>query len=139
MHPQYQGSLEENDDEEMSNESITPVVSPPPSGPFSASTNSFHLGPTPADRKPVSNGYITVDEANKMLLRQNITDTSSDPRAYSKVAIAPISASSNENPSSSSSTLVMSAKDLQVETKPPFRKVVTTLDDGNSVTRSTMV
>merc|ERR1712088_798246 len=38
-----------------------------------------------------NSGYITVDQANKMLLKQNTVNTSRDPRAYSKVAIPPIS------------------------------------------------
>jgi len=97
-------------------------------------------------------GYITVDEANKMLLKQNTVNTNLDPRAYSKVAIAPISSSpmdtidrpsgntsANNASTAASSPLVMSAKDLQVETRPPFMKVVTTLDDGSSATKSTMV
>ena len=168
-----------------------------------------------------NSGYITVDQANKMLLKQNTVNTSRDPRAYSKVAIPPISTnldtsdrtsgiSSNStnnsgasaysmasgiprnqltsgqnqltsgqnqltsgqnqltsgfrngsqlldtsdrtggistNSSNNSATasaasaasLVMSAKDLQVESRPPFMKVVTTLDNGSSATKSTMV
>ena len=76
----------------------------------------------PVSATPKNNGYITVDEANKMLFKQNAE------RAYSKVAIAPIS-----------NQIVMSAKDLQVESKPPFRKVVTSLEEANSTTKSTMV
>ena len=161
-----------------------------------------------------NSGYITVDQANKMLLKQNTVNTSRDPRAYSKVAIPPIStnletsdrtsgissnstnnsgasaysmasgiprnqltsgqnqlvsgqnqltsgfrtgsqlldnsdpsvgiSSNSSNKSATASTasaasLVMSAKDLQVESRPPFMKVVTTLDNGSSATKSTMV
>ena len=168
-----------------------------------------------------NSGYITVDQANKMLLKQNTVNTSRDPRAYSKVAIPPISTnldtsdrtggissnSSNNSGASaysmasgiprnqltsgqnqltsgqnqltsgqnqltsgfrngsqlldtsdrtggistnssnnsatastaSAASLVMSAKDLQVESRPPFMKVVTTLDNGSSATKSTMV
>ena len=93
-----------------------------------------------------------------MLLKQNSVNTPNNPRAYSKVAMAPISSCPNSTvaPSSgetvSTSTppggqisyegqnaLLMSAKDLQVETRPPFMKVVTSLDDGNTKTKSTMV
>ncbi len=101
-----------------------------------------------ATKPVVTNGYITVAEANQMLLKEDAS-LSSDPRAYSKVAIAPADLqlpvritrpSSNEEVSPlTSNTLVMSAKDLQVETRPPFKKVVTTLDDGSSATKSTMV
>ena len=80
--------------------------------------------------KPRSSGYITVDEANKM--RKN--SVVSDPRAYSKVAIAPMTASA-----SSKGAVVMSAKDLHVQTKPPYKQVVTSLDDGNTATKATMV
>merc|ERR1711874_870356 len=122
-----------------------PVASPPMSAPSSGNNS----------------GYITVDQANKMILKQNTgVNSNLDPRAYSKVAIAPISPSkspTSDSPNGTNSTnsasstpsaatptaaapsLVMSAKDLQVETRPPFMKVVTTLDDGSSATRSTMV
>ena len=138
---------------------LAPVV-PPPLSMMSSSNNS---------------GYITVDQANKMLLKQNNVNTSRDPRAYSKVAIAPNSSAASKptlntsdqrtlsnstnsseprikqtnnsvvptasaaSTTSGAASLVMSAKDLQVESRPPFMKVVTTLDDGSSATKSTMV
>ena len=61
---------------------------------------------------------------------EQVNHVISDPRAYSRVTQL-----SPTNPS----TLVMSAKDLQVESRPPFRKVLTTVDGGNSLTKSTMV
>merc|ERR1711988_690920 len=146
--------------------SLTPVVTP--TSPTSlASAASIHASvaspPMAAPSSGNNSGYITVDQANKMILKQNTgVNSNLDPRAYSKVAIAPISPSSSKShtidspngtnstnsasstpsaatPTAATPSLVMSAKDLQVETRPPFMKVVTTLDDGNSATRSTMV
>lgn len=97
--------------------------------------------------RPAGNGYITVEEANHVkLIPENCIV--SDPRAYSKVATLPASpleerplppeAEASAASTASTTMVVMSAKDLQVETKAPYKKVVTSLD-GNSVTTSTMV
>ncbi len=74
------------------------------------------------------------------------------PRAYSKVGLNSNQRINRISPEQTGSEqdlenggpLVMSAKDLQVETRAPYRKVVTTLDGAGascstSSTKSTMV
>ena len=121
-----------NDSNSPSSGNATPIVmSPTASMHFPAEASSI-TSPPPK----VSSGYITVDEAMNKLMKaseiepEQVNHVISDPRAYSRVTQL-----SPTNPS----TLVMSAKDLQVESRPPFRKVVTTVDGGNSLTKSTMV
>ena len=127
-----------NDSNSPSSGDATPkVMSPTASMHFPAEASSITSPTFTRDMPPkVSSGYITVDEAMNKLMKASEIDPDqvnhviSDPRAYSRVTQI-----NQTNPS----TLVMSAKDLQVESRPPFRKVVTTVDGGNSLTKSTMV
>ena len=108
--------------------SPTPVVM----SPMASSCFSDTSIPTPKASSGEGGGYISVDEAINKLKRASelephqITNTVSDPRAYSRVTLVnPSNTSTNSNAS-----LVMSAKDLHF---------VTNVDGGGPMTNSTMV
>ena len=105
--------------------------------PMASSCFSDTSIPTPKASSSGGGGYISVDEAINKLKRASelephqITNTVSDPRAYSRVTLVNPNTTSNSNASApSSSSLVMSAKDLHF---------VTNIDGGGPMTNSTMV
>jgi hypothetical protein len=133
--------------------STTPIATSPtlptfPASPTVAPTSQAFQHPVqsfPHPVKPVSNGYITVAQATKMMgvdsLPSDNFNTESDPRAYSKVGVVPTNGQNRVGPVNlaNPAALVMSAKDLQVEVRAPYHKVVTTVDGRTSSTKSTMV